>query len=165
MLTTHPTVRSVHAARFSARIRSLFPATPAAVVLLGFLMSGCMVPLHTRGQRSAEPPQVFGRKLVIDKEPPLVLIAEDGTRCQTTRDRFERTRVGSKVWCLWTGDGVRGLADRRLSYGTSMLRSRRMESKRNPPNTSADIMIATPRLRWLPIANRRSSSPCIRAIA
>jgi hypothetical protein len=107
MLATHPTVRPFRAIRLVSRLRRLFPAAPATVVLLGFLMAGCMVPLHMRGQRSAEPPQVLGRKLVIDKEPPLHLIADDGTRCQTTRDRFARARVGSKVWCLWTGDGVR----------------------------------------------------------
>jgi hypothetical protein len=108
MLATHSTVRAVSTA--------LSRTLSATVVFLALLMSGCMVPLHMRGQRSAEPPQVLARKRVIDKAPPLDLIAEDGTRCQTTRDRFERTRVGSKVWCLWTGDGVRNSADHGRSY-------------------------------------------------
>ena len=76
-------------------------------LLLTLLLSGCMVPLHTSGQRSPEPAKVLGRKRVIDKAAPLDLIAEDGTRCQTTRDRFERTQIGSKVWCLWSGDPIR----------------------------------------------------------
>ncbi len=76
-------------------------------VLLTVVLSGCMVPLHTSGHRSPEPSKVLGRKLVVEKAAPLDLIAEDGTRCQTTRDRFERTQIGSKVWCLWSGDPIR----------------------------------------------------------
>jgi hypothetical protein len=66
-----------------------------------------MVPLHTRGQRNPEPAQVLARKLVVGKEAPLDLIAEDGSRCPTTKGRFEKTRIGSKVWCLWSGDPER----------------------------------------------------------
>ena len=78
----------------------------AVVLSCGLL--GCMaVPLHTQGQRSPEPSRVLGRKLVIGKEAPLDLIADDGTRCETSKDRFERTKIGSKVWCLWTGDPIR----------------------------------------------------------
>ena len=77
-------------------------------VVLACGLSGCMaVPLHMRGQRSPEPYKVLGRKVVIGKEAPLDLIADDGTRCETSKDRFERTKVGSKVWCLWSGDPIR----------------------------------------------------------
>ncbi len=75
--------------------------------LLTVVLSGCVVPLHRGGHRSPEPTKVLDRKLVISKEAPLDLVAEDGTRCQTSKDRFERTKIGSKVWCLWSGDPVR----------------------------------------------------------
>ncbi len=76
-------------------------------LLLTVVLSGCVVPMHTGGYRSPEPAKVLGRKLVISKEAPLDLVAEDGTRCQTSKDRFERTKIGSKVWCLWSGDPIR----------------------------------------------------------
>ena len=84
-------------------------SSPRFVVSFAVAMaaSGCMVPLHTRGQRNPEPAQVLARKLVVGKEAPLDLIAEDGSRCLTTKDRFEKTRIGSKVWCLWSGDPQR----------------------------------------------------------
>ena len=78
-----------------------------AILVLAVSLPGCMTPVHTRGQRSPEPYRVLGRKMVIGKEAPLNLIAEDGTRCETSKDRFERTRIGSKVWCLWSGDPIR----------------------------------------------------------
>jgi hypothetical protein len=96
-----------HPIRDAPRVVMLTHTPISRAVLLNIAISGCMVPLHTSGQRSAEPAKVLGRKLVIDKAAPLDLIAEDGTRCQTTRDRFERTRIGSKVWCLWSGDPIR----------------------------------------------------------
>jgi hypothetical protein len=79
-----------------------------AVLVLALGLSACAtVPLHARGQRSPEPYKVLGRKMVVGKEAPLDLIAKDGTRCETSKDRFERTRIGSKVWCLWSGDPIR----------------------------------------------------------
>jgi hypothetical protein len=82
--------------------RSIFPA-----LLLTVGLTGCVVPLHRGGYRSPQPTKVLDRKLVVDKAAPLDLIAEDGTRCQTSKDRFERTKIGSKVWCLWSGDPIR----------------------------------------------------------
>jgi hypothetical protein len=77
-------------------------------VLVATLLAGCAaVPLHTRGYRSPDPSHVLGKKLVVGKEAPLDLIAEDGTRCLTTKRRFERTKLGSEVWCLWSGDADR----------------------------------------------------------
>ena len=87
----------------------MYRATLKSVaLLLACTLSGCMTtPLHARGQRSPEPYKVLGRKRVIGKEAPLDLVAEDGTRCETSRERFERTKIGSKVWCLWSGDPIR----------------------------------------------------------
>ena len=95
-------MRTTSPPRF-VRLSRLVVASFAAVIAV----SGCMVPLHTRGQRNPEPAEVLARKLVVGKEPPLDLIAEDGSRCLTTKDRFEKTRIGSKVWCLWSGDPER----------------------------------------------------------
>jgi hypothetical protein len=79
----------------------------ATVVLAALLASGCgSIPLPTRGLHGVDPAPSLGRKLVTGKEPPVTLIAEDGTRCLTSRDRFERTRIGSEVWCVWTGGGA-----------------------------------------------------------
>ena len=85
----------------------LVPALLCGVVLMCLLAGCAAVPLHMRGQRSPDPSHVLGKKLVVGKEAPLDLIAEDGTRCLTTKRRFERTRIGSEVWCLWSGDSDR----------------------------------------------------------
>lgn len=79
----------------------------ATVVLAALFACGCgSIPLPTRGLHGVDPAPSLGRKLVTGKEPPVSLIGEDGTRCITSRGRFERTRIGSKVWCLWTGSGA-----------------------------------------------------------
>jgi hypothetical protein len=86
-------------------------ALPAIAVLAALLASGCgSIPLPTRGLHGTDPAPSLARKLVVGKEPPVTLIAEDGTRCITSRDRFERTRIGTEVWCVWSGG--RGDADR-----------------------------------------------------
>lgn len=90
------------------------------VVLLTLALSGCVVPLHTGGYRRPEPTKVLDRKLVVEKAAPLDLIAEDGTRCQTTKYRFERTRIGSKVWCLWSGDPIRDSRVQAVINGNTM---------------------------------------------
>jgi hypothetical protein len=75
-------------------------------VLLGLLLSGCVsIPLPMRGLGGANPAPALERKLVVGKEAPADLIAEDGTRCLTTKSRFKRTLIGSEAWCVWTGDG------------------------------------------------------------
>lgn len=50
-------------------------------------------------------------------------------------------------------------------YGTSIRRRRLIARKRNPPNTSTEVVTATARLKGSAEAKRRSSSPCIHAIA
>jgi hypothetical protein len=75
-------------------------------VLVAFLSACASVPLPIpRLREDAEPAPELARKLVIAKEPPTELIAEDGTRCLTTESRFKRTRVGFEAWCVWTGAG------------------------------------------------------------
>lgn len=75
-------------------------------VLLGLLLSGCVsIPLPMRGLGGARPAPALDRKLVVGKQAPADLIAEDGTRCRTTESRFKRTLIGSEAWCVWIGDG------------------------------------------------------------
>jgi hypothetical protein len=99
----------VSAGESPAGVPRLSPTLSLTLGLVAVLLSGCAVPLYMRGQRSPDPTHVLARKLVVEKTAPLDLIAEDGTRCETTKRRFERTRIGSKVWCLWTGDPERGV--------------------------------------------------------
>jgi hypothetical protein len=69
-------------------------------------MAACgSIPLPIRGLNGSGHRPALDRKLVVGKDPPVTLIAEDGTRCITSRDRFEQTRIGSEVWCVWSGGG------------------------------------------------------------
>lgn len=75
-------------------------------VVLALLLSGCeSLPLPMRGPNGANPTPALERKLVVGKEAPAELIAEDGTRCLTTESRFKGTLIGSKAWCVWIGKG------------------------------------------------------------
>ena len=40
-------------------------------------------------------------KRVAGKEPPTTLIAEDGTKCVVTENRYRETNVGDEAWCVW----------------------------------------------------------------
>ena len=55
-----------------------------------------------KGQRDLPQPRGgFDRKRVLGKSIPSDLIAEDGTRCLVSLDKFERTEPGDRVWCQW----------------------------------------------------------------
>ena len=45
-------------------------------------------------------------KAVARKDPPNILIADDGSRCIVSEDRFNNTEVGMKVLCAWRGGGI-----------------------------------------------------------
>jgi hypothetical protein len=62
------------------------------------LLPGCM--LGSGGAFSAGP------KTVGSKEPPITLVAVDGSHCQVAPDRFERTKIGDRVWCGWRDPGA-----------------------------------------------------------
>lgn len=40
-------------------------------------------------------------KRVAGKQPPTTLIAQDGTRCVVTEERYRETNVGDEAWCVW----------------------------------------------------------------
>lgn len=77
--------------------------------LLWLSVAACgAIPLPIRGLHGGDHPPSLDRKLVVGKDAPVTLIAEDGTRCVTSPDRFERTRIGAEVWCVWSGAGAAG---------------------------------------------------------
>ncbi len=41
------------------------------------------------------------RKVVVGKEPPNQLIAQDQTRCIVTERQFEEVAIGETVSCVW----------------------------------------------------------------
>ena len=42
-------------------------------------------------------------KVVAGKETPNVLVAEDGSICVVSKERFEKTEIGMKALCGWRG--------------------------------------------------------------
>jgi hypothetical protein len=43
----------------------------------------------------------FRRKRVAGKSAPSDLVADDGTRCVVSAEKFEKTKPGDRVWCRW----------------------------------------------------------------
>jgi hypothetical protein len=43
----------------------------------------------------------FAIKQVIEKQRPITLLADDGSVCRTSRERFSRTKEGALVACVW----------------------------------------------------------------
>lgn len=41
------------------------------------------------------------RKKVVTKQEPETLLAEDGTICRVSPDRYKATRIGTVVYCNW----------------------------------------------------------------
>ncbi len=49
---------------------------------------------------------MIGRRRVSAKEAPETLVAVDGARCTVDSEKFERTKSGDSVWCMWKGTGA-----------------------------------------------------------
>jgi hypothetical protein len=60
---------------------------------LSMILSGCA---HISG------------KTVARKDPPNILIADDGSMCVVSADRWEKTEVGMKALCGWRGGRLPG---------------------------------------------------------
>ncbi len=43
----------------------------------------------------------YAIKRVIDKDPPVTLVAEDGTLCRSSKERYKATQEGAWIACLW----------------------------------------------------------------
>ncbi len=52
-----------------------------------------------RGPREVEP--AIASKRVAAKEPPVTLVAEDGSRCAVTESKYDNARIGDTVFCAW----------------------------------------------------------------
>jgi hypothetical protein len=51
---------------------------------------------------AAGPQAGYAIKRVVDKQKPAVLVADDGSVCRTSVERFARTRAGKWISCDWT---------------------------------------------------------------
>jgi hypothetical protein len=58
---------------------------------LAMMLAGC---IHMAG------------KTVARKDPPNILIADDGSMCVVSTDRWEKTEVGMKALCGWRGGRI-----------------------------------------------------------
>ena len=59
-------------------------------------------PFSGTGRLDAEADRpAFSQKRVARKSPISTLIAEDGSRCAVTEQRFRSTEIGDEVWCVW----------------------------------------------------------------
>ena len=97
-----------HAARIvSITYPLLEPDMRAVIPLLATcLMSGCVRPDYaerwpTSFVLAAGPQPGFAIKPVVEKQKPAVLVADDGSVCRTSVERFARTRVGKWISCDW----------------------------------------------------------------
>src|SRR3954464_8420175 len=64
---------------------------------------------------SGGPQPGYAIKQVLDKQPPADLVADDGTLCRTSTQRYRATALGKWIACLWTLPTLdsTGLADER----------------------------------------------------
>jgi hypothetical protein len=50
---------------------------------------------------SAGPQPGFAIKQVVEKQAPVTLVADDGSICRTSEERFADTREGRLIACVW----------------------------------------------------------------
>ena len=86
----------------------------ALVLAVVLVTQGCMIDYKRgNGPQLISPPRTgagshqglargFGSKIVEGKQPPVRLVARDGTSCLVSRKKFESAEVGEAVWCTWT---------------------------------------------------------------
>ncbi len=75
-------------------------------LLLACAISSCARPDYaerwpTSFHLSAGPQPGYAIKRVIDKQEPTLLLADDGSVCRTSVERFSRTRTGKWIACDW----------------------------------------------------------------
>lgn len=70
----------------------------AVAALLG--ATAC-VSLPLPGRDAGDSGETVGWKLVVEKREPNLLVAVDRTYCEVTRERFEETEEGERVFCHW----------------------------------------------------------------
>lgn len=70
------------------------------------LVSACARPNYAdyrfdRFTLSAGPQPGYAIKRVVEREAPFTLVADDGSLCRTSRDRFGATATGAWIACIW----------------------------------------------------------------
>jgi hypothetical protein len=79
----------------------------AAVILIAVsCVSSCARPDYAERwpswlMVSAGPRPGYGIKRVVEKQPPVTLLGDDGSVCRTLADRFATTAVGAWIACEW----------------------------------------------------------------
>lgn len=76
-------------------------------LIISGLMAACARPDYAEARPdllllTAGPQPGYAIKPVVDKQSPITLIADDGSVCRTSAQRFARTGVGKWIACLWT---------------------------------------------------------------
>jgi hypothetical protein len=76
------------------------------LVLLPAVIVGCARPDYAESWPdqlflSAGAQPGYGIKQIIEKQSPATLVAEDGSVCRTSRERFNRAREGHWIACIW----------------------------------------------------------------
>lgn len=98
-------------------MRRMRPATLAITIAI-LAVSGCIRPIipgvpglerdPPRSGIGERPPTTerqpsIRQKRVARKEPVATLIADDGTWCSVSEDRYRMIKVGDNAWCGWNG--------------------------------------------------------------
>jgi len=69
-------------------------------------VSGCARPDYAESRLdrfllSAGPQPGYAIKRVVEKQPPITLVGDDGSICRISPERFGTTREGQWLACLW----------------------------------------------------------------
>ena len=98
----------------------LLPAALAAALFTGCVYSGwpfrkngpgeVAMPDRPNPGTAGDPVDVGGQdgvgwKLVTGKREPFYLISRDGTECMVSKEKWEKTVIGTQVLCLWSKAG------------------------------------------------------------
>lgn len=75
--------------------------TGVLVVLGSIWLSGCFqYQTQTAGGSGGIP---IRSKVVFEKVEPNILVAHDRSTCETTKQRWEKAKVGRSILCAWSG--------------------------------------------------------------
>lgn len=83
------------------RIRRITLRGGSLAVAAAIVCASCVVVPRDFRNPSPNRRESLGYRTVAEKLPPTTLIAEDRATCEVDRKKFERTRVGQRVYCLW----------------------------------------------------------------
>lgn len=84
----------------------LVPCHLLAVGISHVVIFGCARPDYgeswpDHSLLSAGPQPGYAIKRLVEKQPPVTLVGDDGSVCRTSRARFASTREGQWIACIW----------------------------------------------------------------